>query len=76
MKYGEPLPNYSRIYPDRARYYQWQSKKHIIKDGVVELTESCSPKLGCPYYSHNPGRFHGVYWAWDRSLGAWVHYAR
>lgn len=53
-------------------YYQWTT-------GQVEKT-SCSPVIGCGYYVHNSNvgesKFKGVYWAWDRSLGAWVHYAK
>jgi len=42
-------------------------------DGNVELVnETCSNVLGCPYARHG---IRGVYWAWDRSLGAWVHYS-
>ena len=47
-------------------YYQW------LNGGVVVVTPDCSHKLGCPHYSHTGGR--KLYWAWDRSLGAWVHY--
>ena len=46
-------------------YFQWTT-------GEVELTPFCSPRLGCPYASHTD---RVVYWAWDRQLGAWVHYA-
>lgn len=48
-------------------YYQWTT-------GKLVTTPECSKELGCPRASHNV--FTGVYWAWDRSLGAWVHYAR
>jgi len=47
-------------------YFQWSS-------GQVELVSSCSVKLGCPYARHG---LRGVFWAWDRSLGAYVHYSR
>jgi len=39
-------------------------------DNVLRVT-TCSKELGCPITSHDK-----VYWAWDRLLGAWVHYAR
>lgn len=49
-------------------FYQWDN-------GKVYLTNSCSPTLGCGYAYHNKGD-RGVYWAWDRALGAWVHYVK
>lgn len=48
-------------------YYQWTSG-HIV-------ATFCAP-FSCGAFKH--GRFSApkkVYWAWDRSLGAWVHYA-
>lgn len=43
-------------------------------DGSVELINNvCSNVLGCPYARHG---LRGTYWAWDRSLGAYVHYDR
>lgn len=53
---------------DTITYYQWD-------DGTIQPTDYCSNKLGCPYAIHNKVN-KGVYWAWDRSLGTWVHYAR
>jgi hypothetical protein len=47
-------------------YYQWT-------DGSLHVTEECSRVLGCARY-HGRGSL-TVYWAWDRSIGAWVHYA-
>lgn len=42
-------------------------------NGTIKLIadDSCSPKLGCAAYH---GSHTKVFWAWDRSLGAWVHY--
>ena len=38
-------------------------------DGKLGSTV-CSPKLGCASFHRN----RKIFWAWDRSLGAWVHY--
>lgn len=41
-------------------------------DNVLRtVINSCSVKLGCAIYHGGP-----VYWAWDRQLGAWIHYAK
>ena len=43
-------------------YYQWSHGGHIHR------TINCN-------YPHSTQGIHGkIYWAWDRSLGAWVHY--
>lgn len=70
-----PVPRYYDETPAKQidvigmiTYYQWD-------DGSVQTTTYCSKKLGCPYAIHSKVN-KGIYWAWDRSLGTWVHYAR
>lgn len=45
-------------------YYQWT-------DGSVHLVECERGK--CSTARHRERK---IYWAWDRSLGSWVHYTR
>lgn len=51
-------------------YFQWK-KTHMGEGGdmgSLMSTPECSPEAcSCLYIK--------VYWAWDRRIGAWVHYA-
>lgn len=54
---------------ENVTYYQWDN-------GRIVITPDCKPKQCMQSGRHgNYPAPKKVYWAWDRGLGAWIHYA-